>query len=93
MKIDVTQEDIDNGVPRCRVNCAIAIALRRQVQGCSFVAVDEDLISVIMNDKLSATWSTPDIAADFIRHFDIKAIVEPISFELEFDDTCRVDEP
>lgn len=76
MKISVTQDDIDYGIPQSFDCCPVALAIRRNFPG-SPVIVSQDVI-VIRSTDYSAT---PEIIR-FIDNFDEDCAVEPFEFEL-----------
>lgn len=81
MKINVTQEDIDNGEPSSR-KCPVAIAILSA--GFDDVRVEALHLRFVL-DRFQYARSTPDIVADFLEEFDSGAAVEPFSFTLEVE--------
>lgn len=79
MRIDVTQDDINNGRPRTSQHCPIARAIKRQLN-CSNIAVGPTEIEIG-----SDSYKTPDEAYFFIRLFDRHFNVKPFSFELNLN--------
>jgi hypothetical protein len=82
MRIEVTQEDIDNGTKgRCRL-CPIALAVRRAT-GSPDAWVDD---THIMWGASWGAWDgvamTPRSAWSFMASFDSGQDVQPFSFEL-----------
>ena len=76
MKVRVTQEHIDEGIPQECGFCPIAIAIRDQYPNES-INVDGEEITIGDNHYL-----TPESAADFIHRFDFGGKVSPFEFEL-----------
>ncbi|KKN32460.1 hypothetical protein LCGC14_0813770 [marine sediment metagenome] len=74
--LEVTQEDIDNGIPRCN-DCPIGLALKRTLGG-DCITVDDTSVSVGERRIL-----LPSIARLFIKRFDAGLSVKPITFPLE----------
>lgn len=80
MLIQVTQDNIDKGVPSC-TGCPIALAIKRAT-GASAVRVDTFPTQVRVNGK---SVLLPESAEKFIRWFDQLGRGEPFEFELSFD--------
>lgn len=82
MKIQVTQEDINQGVRACTNNCAVALALKRA--GFPFVQVHSKSVITKMRDDFTVAESIPlpEEVAFFIDSFDDGDPVGPIEFEL-----------
>lgn len=80
MTIEVTQEDIDRGVPCDECNCPIAIALRRTT-GETWDVTEHEAIS----RKDLACIDLPRKAKDFIHAFDSSdfTCAHPFTFEGE----------
>lgn len=81
MKIEVTQEDIDTGIPGSACGCPVALAFRRLGFHFADVAARSCFLAVGLTD--GRVYSLPSIAADFISNFDTGREVKPLSFELE----------
>lgn len=76
IKIDVTQDDIDNGILGTDTHCPLALAAKRKL---TFVLVSSTEFGVgysqfIVYTKLSK------IAENFVRRFDARKLVKPRSF-------------
>ena len=80
MRIEVTQEDIDNGEKRKCDTCAVAIAAHRAFKDC-IILVDGEQMDVIRNGKWKVI-DLPDSATRFIEDFDAGRPVQPFSFEV-----------
>ena len=81
MKIEVTQADIDNGVPGSAWSCAIALAARRACGGpYAMVEVGTRYIRIDGN-----THSLPLYVIDAMSRFDTQhpRKMEPFSFDVE----------
>lgn len=80
IKVEVTQEDINNGVRQDADNCPIACALKRLVQNPEV----EDDIEFDLNEIRYVAQLTEE-AVTFINHFDQRGLiaVQPFSFEIE----------
>lgn len=76
--INVTQDDIDNGVPDRAHLCPIAKAVNRDTGG-RFVSVGSKTILTVPGDHQLL----PDKAVRFIRRFDNRRRVKPFTFELD----------
>lgn len=82
MRVEVSQEDIDNGVPGRPYSCAVALAVRRADGGwVSFVGSSE----VRLRDH--AWCSLPEHVQQFIIDFDHGRRVEPFAFDLKCKET------
>lgn len=77
LEIDVTQDDIDNGIPHSFSNCAIARAVRRRT------GIKDIGVSRVVFVNLTE-WQLPVGAIDFIRRFDNNEPVVPQKFKLTF---------
>jgi hypothetical protein len=86
MKIQVTQEDIDQGIRGMCYACPVARAINRHLREGYFSAVGIILIEIEDAEQIQFhEIDTPEIAAEFIRRFDhlsIRCTVEPIEFDL-----------
>ena len=82
MKINVTQEDIDQGVPLSVLSCPVALAVRRAF-GVHYASVGPVFITVEESVNDFDTYDTPANVSTFIEDFDTdQATVQPFSFEL-----------
>ena len=86
MRIDVTQEDIDQGERDQCHNYPIARALNRTVPGSRW-SVDSDWCHMHAGpEELLGSYELPEVAQDFIAtfdHGDDDEEVTPFSFELD----------
>lgn len=79
--IQVTQDDIDRGLPGKRYYCPIALACTR-VLGPQFCAVEKSTVIVWKNgERLSIVLPLKVIHA--IAIYDDSRIMQPMEFELE----------
>lgn len=78
MKINVTQEDIDNGKVRNSCYCPVALAMRRVTKETWSVTG----IGLFCDSKIGLNKSTPKSVLQFIRAFDIGMPVSPFEFEV-----------
>lgn len=76
MKINITQEDIDNGRIGDCILCPIALKLK-QVTG----VIWEVYWNSAFNTATTATIDLPEDATDFISMFDQQEKVMPFTFE------------
>ncbi len=90
IQIQVTPEDINLGVPESGDECPIARALIRAI-GHEDVYVDDSIMYWDDEEGCHMSTGTPTIAANFIKNFDAKEPVEPISFEIVADYDCDGD--
>jgi hypothetical protein len=79
MIIEVTQQDIDNGVQCSSVRCPIALAAQRQI-GCRWVSVGPNHL-----DTGHKRVPLPANARAFEYAFDLGDPVQPFSFEIALD--------
>jgi hypothetical protein len=80
MKIEVTQEDIDKGIPEDSLRCPIGRAMYRTTGGVWMVYKN---VMVPWQISCWKTTSLPDIAEGFIKNFDKRLTVKPFTFEIE----------
>lgn len=85
IKIEVLQEDIDNGVRYMSTNCAIALAIKRQFPEftVSVGSYDCTLWGKSSDNKFV---SVPHAQFHKIHKFDTGKTITPFSFELEIDE-------
>jgi hypothetical protein len=80
--IDVTAEDIEKGTPKCAASCAIARAAKRALNGRP-LGVGMDDIAVF--GRKERYYLLPDKAQEWLKRFDAKLPVGPISFDAELE--------
>lgn len=88
--IEVTQADIDNGVPGNMCRCPVAIAAVRALGGdwAGYLAVEEKASEVLQVSLYAsrcalgpyAAYPLPGDAADFVARFDDEDTVVPFTF-------------
>ncbi len=78
MRIEVTQNDIDRGRPRCNYGCPVALALRRTLGSQRAWKVTEQRIENPDGGRIVA----PSEVRQFVIFFDHGACVAPFAFEL-----------
>ena len=83
LKVEVTQEDIDNGVQQHSEKCPIACALKRLVKN---PEVSEEI--EFDQDETRFVADLPSDASSFIHLFDEEGsiAVKPFSFEIEAEE-------
>lgn len=81
MKITVTQDDINKGIPLKAPRCAIARAIRRQTR--RYASVGTETVTALGRPK---AFATPPVAVAFIERFDAGKLVQPFSFWLDIGD-------
>ena len=79
--IDVTAEDIELGIPRSSNACPIARAAKRVLKGPLGVGVDD----IAVFGPKGGYYLLPDKAQRFLKKFDRKEPVKPISFDAELE--------
>ncbi len=86
MKIQVTYEDIDNGVPNCKCNCPIALAIQDVHESIIRVLVYRFGIQTIVStggSRIYQQWfDLPISVKGFMGRFDASESCEPFEFEL-----------
>ncbi len=83
MRIEVTQEDIDNGARNCNVGCPIARAIRR-CTGEAYVSVGYDGASAGPSLLESKRFRLPADVSERIVAFDSPGgVMVPFAFDLE----------
>ncbi len=78
MKIDVTAEDIKQGVKGSAMSCPIALAVQRK-RGYHGATVGYSTCGAVGRGN----WVLPKVARDFIAGFDNGREVAPFSFNLK----------
>ncbi len=79
MLVEVTQDDIDNGMRCSSVACPVSIAFLRR--GCSMAHVTYEYINT-SNDDFSVVYNVPTIVKEFIYRYDRNLPVQPFSFTI-----------
>lgn len=84
MIINVTDQDIQEGVRKCWFLCPVALALSRVGFLSPSVGATGIFISMSMSKEVSLRrcYPCPDSVKDFINKFDNAKKVEPFEFEL-----------
>ena len=80
MKINVTEDDIKNGVVFACYKCPIALAVKRAV-GAANVRVGTETIR-IFKGAVPRHFKMTDAAKVFVKDFDDSKPVQPFSFDL-----------
>jgi hypothetical protein len=86
MKIEVTQKDIDKGIPRDAAKCPIAKALQRQCpkRGRKWLVNCAEAEAMNKKDPVdSIDYPLPKKCMRFIDDFDKERTVKPFTFELK----------
>jgi hypothetical protein len=81
VKIQVTEEDIKNGVREHCAKCPIALAAQRA--GCQYPIVGTHLTFMLGAKNYST--DLPYYAHEFIGLFDTGQVVAPFEFDLELE--------
>ncbi len=79
MIIEVTQEDIDNGLSKNNCDCPIALAAKRKSK-LDYVSVTPHFVR--LGSFGGKCFDLPAIARQFIRDFDAQKKVGPFSFQI-----------
>lgn len=75
--INVTQEDIDAGLPIKCIQCPIALAAKR------VFGHEVSVAATYIHDIKSGYYDLPRAAVDFVAAFDKGRTVTPFSFEVQ----------
>ena len=81
MKIQVTQNDIDNGATKDCECCAVALAIKRHYPKCEVTVSSDAVIITPPYKQLYLSLA----ARVFIMAFDKGYSVKPFNFELEYE--------
>ena len=84
MKIEVTQKDINKGLPGEYALCPIALAFKRRTNFKQVYVNSKSIEVVYTAQKINydKTYMLPKKAQTFIKRFDRQESVKPFSFEL-----------
>jgi len=82
VRVEVTEADVVNGIPKDSCDCAVALALRRVTEP---VKVGPCWVELNGSDALVPL---PAEAVAFIRRFDRGEPVEPFAFDLELPEAA-----
>ncbi len=82
LTIEVTADDIANGIKSSCTGCPIALATKRAIiDPFQYVAVEDNCMSVGRTD-----YRLPKVAADFVADFDADQSVKPFVFNtIDYD--------
>ena len=83
MQINVTQEDIDRGIPQCALSCPVARAVRAAFPTALYATATHMFISILNDTNTFQHWNTPESVSEFVKTFDNLQDVQPFSFELQ----------
>ncbi|WP_420431490.1 hypothetical protein [Candidatus Poriferisocius sp.] len=83
MKIEVTQDHIDQGFRKSCRGCPVARAICDAYPGEPIVLVDGADVMVYEEDQTSVLYDLPLEAVLFIKDYDVRNPVEPFTFTLE----------
>ena len=82
MRVEVTQEDIDNGRPGIPGLCALALAMSRHLAAGEQAIVGPYMAFVRKDEKYIRSYLLSPAAVEFVRNFDYRQPVKPQAFEL-----------
>jgi hypothetical protein len=80
MRVEITKEDIDNGIPCNNFSCPIALALKRYYPD-KVISVGKLWITIEGVYHKMRYYKNSPIVRKFINDFDDDIPVEPFSFE------------
>jgi hypothetical protein len=83
MLVQVTQDDIDAGLPCVSNHCPVALALNRAT-GCEWDVQGNGCCGIRMKAKNYFSLNAPNDVAYFVEEFDDGLPVEPFEFELDW---------
>ena len=87
MIIEVTQDDIDYGIPKDGDHCAIARAVRRMIPEADIVSVSHTWVRWQRYGEPATVLSLPQEAREFVSafggNFGQRVSVKPFTFEAE----------
>ena len=84
MKIQVTEEDIKNGVRHFCSSCPVALAIKKLYPAETWVSVSARRVVIE-----ETSYDLPEVAITFIQMFDKGQKVEPITFDLPLPDSLQ----
>lgn len=84
LEIDVTADDILNGVREDALACPVALAAMRAT-GCGHVMTDGDVLRIDESGGETMEGNLPDSVAEFVSRFDRGDPVLPFSFGVELE--------
>ena len=89
LTLEVTQQDILEGIRKDAACCPIARAVKRAFPTWQKVEVTDDGIRVL--DEFNTRWFTGEIeiATDFMEFFDLGYPVSPFTLEVTFEEAER----
>lgn len=83
--INVTRKHINDGIRGDCNRCAVALAVL-DLPGVCVAEVDGDIIRAHPERGAMVAAGTPDEVVEFIERFDCDGIVDPFTFEVEFEE-------
>jgi len=91
LKLEITEQDILDGIKKNSACCPIALAVKRAFPDWQEVEVSDDGIKVL--DGFNTTWLTGDDHIDnlvsFMDRFDNSRTVGPFTVEVTFEEEER----
>ena len=84
MKISVTYEDIQAGIPTSGSSCPIALAIERAgfCRGHRVRVYSSKIVCFSESDNVSGRFPLPAVAQSFVSDFDEGMAVQPFEFEV-----------
>ncbi len=85
VKITVTQDDIDNGIPCAAGECPVARAATRAFETMTYAGPDDLMVVDAGGSAVNAThiYILPAKARKFINRFDAERVVKPFEFTVK----------
>ncbi len=82
-EINVSQEDIDNGIPKNSSRCVVATAVARAIPDAMHILVDYQTIRFSLPaDRKRLIYLTPQAVEDYVIAFDAGDPIQPFRFGL-----------
>lgn len=87
MKIEVTKQCIDSGIPNNAKQCPVSLAIKKAIPGSNPISGMYYLRYTVNGKRYEV--KTPESITDFMKRFDLLNRGEPFDFELDqITSTC-----
>lgn len=81
MLLQITQEDIDQGICGSPRSCAASLAMMRLFPECQYVSTGYRII-IFYYQSRSLYFDAPKEMSDWTRRFDNRSPVKPVTFDI-----------
>lgn len=88
MKIQVTQDHINTGIPKCPGHCPVSIAIQENIRN-KHVRVGYDTVKIENDVFFIHNMPVYCEVAQWINDFDMGLPVEPIEFQIDYPDSAE----